>query len=483
MVFVSSRKQTELSYDIAIYGAGPAGISLTRALSGTGLRIGLFEAGGMEPPPMDSDHPYRGRNLGLPYELAATRLRYLGGSSNHWGGWCRPLDPYDFAARDHIPLSGWPISREDLNPYLEDALKVCEVATGGIGLSAFEHDFGYEGFLHHAIPGLRVKNFLFSPPTRFGARYLRDLRDVEHVDCFLDATLVRLVTAGNDIDKSSIVSSDGTQTHVSADYHVLAMGAVENARILLHSGIANSSGFVGRCFSDHLGFTVGIALLNSKNRYLLHNVRHGSVRLKVLPHLSLSDEKMREHRLANFGMVIDLRGKRGLDAHGHEVKHQLNRLTSGNSLAFRVLVRMENTPNPQSRITLTNDPDAYGVPRVALNWQVNAFDLEYIDRLCQLLGQQMGMAGGRLRVDYTLAKARRRPGSYQAHHMGTTRMSADPENGVVDADLRCHDISNLYVAGSSVFSAFGFANPTLTIVALSLRLAQHLRRKMGLSGA
>ncbi len=151
MVFVSSRKQTELSYDIAIYGAGPAGISLTRALSGTGLRIGLFEAGGMEPPPMDSDHPYRGRNLGLPYELAATRLRYLGGSSNHWGGWCRPLDPYDFAARDHIPLSGWPISREDLNPYLEDALKVCEVATGGIGLSAFEHDFGYEGFLHHAL--------------------------------------------------------------------------------------------------------------------------------------------------------------------------------------------------------------------------------------------------------------------------------------------------------------------------------------------
>ena len=357
------------------------------------------------------------------------------------------------------------------------------MASGGLGLSAFEHDFGYEGFLHHAVPGLKVKNFLFSPPTRFGARYLQELQDAEHVDCFLDATLVRLVTAGSDVDKSLIASSNGTQTQVSANYHVLAMGGVENARMLLHSGIANSSGFLGRCFSDHLGFTVGIALLNPGNRYFLHHVHHGSRRLRVLPHLSLSDETMREHRLANFGILIDQRGSRVLETQGHEVRYQLDRLTSGKSLAFRVLVRMENTPNPHSRITLTNDRDAYGVPRTALNWQINDFDLEYVDRLCALLGRQLGMAGGRLRVDYTLARARRRPGSYQAHHMGTTRMSADPDKGVVDANLRSHDVSNLYVAGSSVFSAFGFANPTLTIVALSIRLAQHLRRRTGLAGA
>ena len=188
---------------------------------------------------------------------------------------------------------------------------------------------------------------------------------------------------------------------------------------------------------------------------------------------------MREQRLANFGIVIDRRGRTGLDVHGRDVKNQLDRLTHGNALKFRVLVRMENTPNPHSRIALTNDFDAYGVPRVALNWQINDFDLEYVDRLCALLGQLIGVAGGRLQIDYNLIKAKRRPGTYQAHHLGTTRMSAHPEDGVVDANLRCHDVSNLYVAGSSVFPAFGFANPTLTIVALSLRLAQHLRWRMG----
>ena len=216
----------------------------------------------MEAPTVGPDHPYTGRNLGRPYDLAATRLRYFGGTSNHWGGWCRPLDPYDFAARDHIPLSGWPVSRDDLVPYFEGALEVCEVATAALGLAAFEHDFGYEGFLHHAVPELQVKNFLFSPPTRFGTRYWEDLRDAAHAECFLDATLVRLMTAEGDVDEALILSSDGTETRVSAHFHVLAMGAVENARILLHSEIANSSGFVGRCFSDHMGYSVGTALLS-----------------------------------------------------------------------------------------------------------------------------------------------------------------------------------------------------------------------------
>ena len=471
------RSRAALTYDVAIYGAGPAGISLTRALSGTGLRVGLFEAGGMERPSVGPDHPYRGHNLGRPYDLAATRLRYFGGTSNHWGGWCRPLDVYDFTVRDHIPLSGWPLSQQDLVPYFEDALEVCEVATAGLGLAAFEHDFGYEGFLHHAVPELQVKNFLFSPPTRFGSRYLEDLRDAAHAECFLDATLVRLSTAEGDVDEAVIMSSDGTETRVSAHRHVLAMGAVENARILLYSGIANSSGFVGRCFSDHLGYSIGTALLNFGNRYLYHNARYGNGYVRIFPHLSLSDESMRENRFANFGVVIDQPGRSRLASHGEDVKYQLDRLVDGNTQIFRVLVRMENTPNPGSRLVLAKDSDKFGVPRVALNWQINEFDLEYLDRLCGLLGRIIGMAGGRLKVDYSVVKAERGSGSYQAHHIGTTRMSANPENGVVDANLRCHDVSNLYVTGSSVFPTFGFANPTLTIVALSLRLAQHLGGK------
>ena len=218
------------------------------------------------------------------------------------------------------------------------------------------------------------------------------------------------------------------------------------------------------------------------NRYLFHNARYGDGYLRIFPHLSLSEESMREHRLANFGVVIHRPGLSSLDVHGEDVKYQLDRLVDTNTRTFRVLIRMENTPNPRSRMVLANDSDKYGVPRIALNWQINEFDLEYIDRLCDLLGRKIGMAGGRLKVDYNVAKAKRGSGTYQAHHLGTTRMSANPENGVVDANLRCHDVSNLYVTGSSVFPTFGFANPTLTIVALSLRLAEHLRRKAAPDG-
>ena len=479
-VFDTGPPRRQLSFDVAIYGAGPSGIPLALGLAETGLRIGLFEAGGPTPATIGQEHPYQGTNLGLPYDLVGTRLRYLGGTSNHWGGWCRPLDPYDFTPRAHIPLSGWPISRADLNPHFDAALNVCEVATGGLGLKAFEHDFGYEGFLHKAAPEFQVKNFLFSKPTRFGARYLQDLKQAEDIECYLNSSLVRLTAHGDAIDNASVMGLDGSETLVRAGCHVLAMGAIENARMLLHSNVANRSGFVGRCFADHLGHTIGIALLDFSNRYLLHHVRAGDQYIRVLPHLSLSEDAMREDRLANFGVVIDHKATTSLPlgAPGEQVRHQLGRLNRSRPHRFRMLVRMENTPNPDSRITLTNDRDAYGVPRVALNWQVNQFDLEYVERLCGLLAQRIGNAGGRVKITYSLEKGKQRPGSYQAHHLGTTRMSRDPEHGVVDPNLRCHEIANLYVAGSSVFPTFGFANPTLTIVALSLRLAQHLRQTL-----
>ena len=469
-----------LFYDVAIYGGGAAGISLARALSGRGLRIGLFEAGGAEPSLLDPDHPYQGRNLGLPYSIAGSRLRYLGGTTNHWGGWCRPLDPLDFAERAYIPLSGWPISRPDLDPYYEAALELCEVNAAGLGLDAFEHDFGYDGFVHRYVPEMRVRNFLFSAPTRFGIRYRQDLEDADDIECFLDAALVRLLPAAGAIDKSVVKASNGASAEVAADCHVLAMGAIENARLLLHSEVANGSDFVGRCFSDHLGFTIGTALLDFSNRYFTHPVWEGDHRLRVLPHLGLSEDLLRERKLCNLGMVIHRRGQLSLDPLGMGVKGQLDRFAGGYKHEFRVLVRVENTPNPESRVTLTDELDAYGVPRVALNWQVNAFDYRCVDQLSELLAPLLARADGRLKiVRRTTEDGARRLGTYQAHHLGTTRMSADPELGVVDANLRCHDVSNLFVLGSSVFPTFGFANPTLTIGALSLRLAEHLAQTAG----
>ena len=138
------------------------------------------------------------------------------------------------------------------------------------------------------------------------------------------------------------------------------------------------------------------------------------------------------------------------------------------------IVRAEQTPNPESRITLGSATDALGMPRVDLNWQFNQTDLVGLREAIELLGAELGATGlGRLHVP-TEDGAFAWPPGPGGHHMGTTRMSDDPASGVVDANCRAHDVHNLYVAGSSVFPTGGAANPTLTVVALAERLADHL---------
>jgi choline dehydrogenase-like flavoprotein len=138
----------------------------------------------------------------------------------------------------------------------------------------------------------------------------------------------------------------------------------------------------------------------------------------------------------------------------------------------------EQVPNPASRVTLSDERDPLGIPRAQLDWRLSELDREGVAKLARTVGTELGRLGaGRLRLrDWTLETGGW-PEDLQGghHHMGTTRMADDPKAGVVDRNCRVHGIDNLYVAGSSVFPTAGYANPTLTILALTLRLADHLR--------
>ena len=109
-----------------------------------------------------------------------------------------------------------------------------------------------------------------------------------------------------------------------------------------------------------------------------------------------------------------------------------------------------------------------------MDWKINRSDFLSVERVAKALLPQFGLGGGRMRLDLRHLHDPVPKASFQAHHLGTTRMSEDPAMGVVNSELRSHDLHNLYIAGSSVFPTYGFANPTLTIVALTLRLADHL---------
>ncbi len=153
------------------------------------------------------------------------------------------------------------------------------------------------------------------------------------------------------------------------------------------------------------------------------------------------------------------------------------------SRAFRLNTRIEQVPNPGSRVTIGPEKDELGVPRANLHWELDELEWKSIRKLNELVGQQMGKTGiGRVRL---LEYLRDPDNIYWPdgtnggwHHMGTTRMSEDPKQGVVDSNCRVHGINNLYIAGSACYSTAGAPNPTLTLVALSLRLSDHIKNAM-----
>ena len=186
-----------LQADLCIVGAGAAGISIARALRGRGLDIVLLEGGGFEPSARSQElykaemkTVYRGRRKDGGYPMTS-RLRYFGGTTNHWRGWCRPLEGFDFEARDWIPHSGWPIDLQDLQPWYEQALDLVQI-------EPFEDDHGASRREGKRSPRLVdserlvTRIFHYSPPTRFGTVYRQDLVGADRVRLLLESNVLEL---------------------------------------------------------------------------------------------------------------------------------------------------------------------------------------------------------------------------------------------------------------------------------------------------
>ncbi len=465
-----------VEFDLAIVGAGPAGITLARELSGRGLRIALLEAGTMEPPRPEAAALYDGDVVGLPYPLAASRQRFFGGTSNHWGGWCRPLDAIDFTARDWMPRSGWPLPRAALDEAYRRAHEILEIDSD-------DYDAGPHVDADALLPadpesGFRNALFRFSPPVRFRAAYRDDIAARDDVRCFLNATVVDLDHDGGRVAAARVRTLDGGEYRFRARRFVLATGGLEVPRLLLHTArgdapaLGNASGWVGRCFMEHFGYTPGYIQTRAGLKYFRHRGRDGHA---LMPVLSPRPERMRELGVNNCCMLLTASEPAAGWPPGAQETPGLARKLEGAAWRYRVTMINEPTPNPDSRVTLSDARDALGMRRLMLDWRILDRDLEGVERTVGQLVRWLGRAGlGRVQFTRPISPETTERFTGGMHHMGTTRMSADPAHGVVDPDCRVHGSENLYVASSAVFPASGYANPTLSIVALSLRLADHL---------
>lgn len=530
-MFIDARslgQNTTLETGVCIIGAGAAGITLALSLRTAGFPVAVLESGGFDFDVATQDL-YAGQMVGLPdYPLDKSRLRFFGGTTNHWAGTCRPLDTVDFEPRAAIPLSGWPLRRTDLLPYYEQAQHLCQ-------LGPFEYDPGFwsrqTGHIDQKFDPARLKTAIFqsSPPTRFGQVYRDALRQSDTVTVYLNANAVDLQAnaMASAVDQVKVACLGGTTFSVRARIVVLAAGGLENARILLLSngvqpaGLGNTHDLVGRYFMDQPYFPwAGVARFAAPDPALAHLARPGQTAFGTLASTEASERASDANGTAGFQiLLIDLyRVIEGVDSlktleeallhfslPAHLWEHLGNILRDSDAIAdsaYRTLtgrttspfasetpvgpvrgarldMLVEHTPNPVSRVLLSHERDALGQNRIALDWRLSDIERRTYQRAQESVALEFGRLG--------IGRVRGKPlpddgwpetmlGTY--HHSGTTRMSDDPKTGVVDANCRVHGVGNLYVAGSSVFPTAGYANPTLTIVALAVRLADEVRRQM-----
>ena len=484
---LSTANLAERQFDVCICGAGVAGITLALSLRERGLSVALLEGGGIDIS-AESQQLYEGKNVGLDYfDLDTARLRFLGGTSNHWGGWCRPLDEHDFTAKRHHELSGWPIAKSDLDPYDERTRKILDIAVepgSNSGHTLKNDDFNEIVFWRS---GGGTPYAAKGDPTNFKTKYLKKIQNDEGLLCLTNASVTDVLLADglNHVTGVKFVNG-GRETVVSAAHYIICFGGVENARFLLNcdrqikAGIGNEKDLVGRFFCEHPHFTVGYGMLNEQN-----------LRLDHMRFVAPTRQFMAREETNNCGIRLI---PNGFEPEARNFKLNIYRqvcmLPFAARLAkaydkfekwwcdFYVHMSSEQSLNRNSRVRLSDEKDALGQRKVVLDWRLNDLDHRTITRSVVALGEFFAVKDlGRIRVaDWLLAEEIAYPkttedevGGY--HHMCTTRMSDDPRTGVVDADCKVFGLDNLFIGGSSVFSTSGHANPTFSIVQLSLRLA------------
>jgi len=490
--------------DICIVGAGAAGISMAMEWINSGLKIILLEGGGFEYNDQVQDL-YSGKTTGQRYfPLKSARLHYFGGTTGHWSGFCSTFDPIDFEKRAWMEHSGWPITKQDLDPFYARAHRYLE-------LGPYEYDLEYWQQQHEEMMPL-VNNevvwnkmWQFSPPSRFGKTYRDPLVNARNIHLYTYANVVDLKAneAVTSIDYVVTKNLEGKQHRVKAKHFVLACSSIQNARLLLASnkqapqGLGNDYDHVGRYFMEHLEIKSGELWLKQPDKMKLYEYEFNTRRPRA--ELAITAEAQRKHAILNGTAsltpleiarkqkaIIDLWSsddpRKSLDSlHAGFAEGNEPEATQAHR-AFELFTRIEQAPNAASRITLDEEVDALGVPRSKLHWVLTSLEKRSIRKIYELIGQQVGKTGaGRVKLMEYLHDEN--DDTWPAftgggwHHMGTTRMTDNPKTGVVDQDCKVHSLNNLHIAGASCFATAGAANPTLTLVALTLRLSDHLKSK------
>jgi choline dehydrogenase-like flavoprotein len=529
-------EQADLACDVCIIGSGAAGITLSLELARRGVDTICVSGGDIKPLAQDQQL-YQGviSSEASHEPLETYRIRALGGSTTAWGGRLVPFDSIDFERRSYVPLSGWPISFDEIERYFPRATRLCECPSSDFDLDLPGDAEDLSAMLGRCIVTNRCERW--SMPTDFGQKYAAQLRQCDKVRVLIGqhCSEIMLDESCERVHRIRVASRGRSNKWIYARIVVLACGGLENARLLLASrsqarnGIGNQNDMVGRCYMGHISGTHGRLRLERRRLqhfYRLMTDEHG---MYLRRRLWLSEETQRERQLMNIIafpfrpssddpshsdavlsllFLADTLSNRRWDTSYYTILRHCRNVFLSSPLAWALAAQQfrrrfqraprvpfllpyrrsnrealyfqsEHAPNPSSRVVLTSQLDEFGMPRLSPRIAFSEIDTTTVLEFYAILDRSLRhlKLGS---VEYTEPELREcinqsmQCYDSHAHHIGTTRMAENPREGVVDANSRVHGIQNLYVAGSSVFPTSGHANPTLTLIALTLRLADFL---------
>ena len=458
-------------------------------------------------------------------------------TDNEFGYRYTPLDDIDFEQRDYLPHSGWPIKKSDLDPYYARVQDVCGIghydyaaqywARENFELLAFDASKAYSSV------------FMFGPTKKFSRTFPDLIASSQNVHLYAFATVVELICGddGTTIEAAIVRRFDGQEIVFKAKHFIVAANALQTPRLLLNStryhknGIGNQHDNVGRYFMDHHLVPSGNFVMHDPktiNRMAFYDMQ-GIDGCSILGRINLSPEKMRKEGLRNlsamlFPMPWNAADLEAMNSFNHlkiqlrwhwdrwpkDFGKHLMHIFRGRNRVFRaiyenvrygvpflvglgrggwsriannenkydrleVLALVEVSPNPVNRVTLVEDKDALGCQKIKLHYICAEEDIDSLKRSQTIIGEAFEATGlGRYAPPKVAADVMKTlTGTH--HMMGTTRMSDDPKTGVVDRDCCVHGMQNLFIAGSATFPTGGYANPTLTNLALSIRIADKVK--------
>lgn len=508
--------------NVCILGGGVAGLVLANELKDTFDNIVLLEAGTEEFELTSQDNYTAQKYPNYFPDPNYSRLRYLGGSSNHWENSTSPLSEIDFEKRSWVKNSGWPINFQELEPYYVKAADYCGTGTEGYNTELWAEKFDQVDILENSTvlsTGI-VKAAV--PPTRFFEKLKDRLISSNRITIYKNANVVDIDfdSETQKIQQVFIESTPSDKKSIKADIVIMCFGGIENARFLLefnnkyNNNLGNQNDCVGRYFMDHPIVKAAHLFVDEENKHPLYSWQNFDSHI-VKGFFQLNNNFLKKHKLNNlriplnsqtnyiisdgisslhsisnsiaqtefpdnFGthiynmlsdidMVIEAISRKSFDQRIFDHANQFG--------GYELQIMTEQTPEHHNRIKLSNQKDKFGIHKIIVDWQLSDNDKAQLWKTLEAVATELGaLSIGRLqllkeREDQLWSSQL----SFGNHHMGTTRMADSVQNGVVDANQKVFGTTNFYIAGSSVFPTGGHVPPTLTITALTIKLAEHLK--------